>query len=268
MEKLTMLGTGSAMVTKCYNTCFTISINDEYFLVDTGGGNTILTNLEKAQIPINRLHNVFISHEHNDHISGIIWIIRSVATEISKGNYDGNLNIYCHESIEDIIRKICELILQTRFTKYIDNRIFFRQIADNNTFDILDLKITFFNIQSTKVLQFGFKTTLSNGKTLTFLGDEPYRDAIFDYVNNCDYLMHEAFCLYSQRDIFHPYEKHHVTVKEACENAVKLNVKNLLLFHTIDADIEKRKELFTAEGKQYFNGTILVPDDLQVIELK
>lgn len=50
MEKLRMLGTGSAMVTKCYNTCFTISNNEEneYFLVDTGGGNTILSNLEKA----------------------------------------------------------------------------------------------------------------------------------------------------------------------------------------------------------------------------
>ena len=47
MEKLTFMGTGSAMVTKCYNTCFTISNNDEYFLVDAGGGNTILTNLEK-----------------------------------------------------------------------------------------------------------------------------------------------------------------------------------------------------------------------------
>ena len=37
MEKLTFMGTGSAMVTKCYNTCFTISNNDEYFLVDAGG---------------------------------------------------------------------------------------------------------------------------------------------------------------------------------------------------------------------------------------
>ncbi|MCY6483097.1 MBL fold metallo-hydrolase [Clostridium aestuarii] len=267
MEKITMLGTGSAMVTKCYNTCFTISNSDEHFLVDTGGGNTILTNLEKSQIPIKKLHNIFISHEHNDHISGIIWIIRAVASEISKDNYNGNLNIYCHESIEVIIRKICKLILQTRFTKYIDNRIFFRQINDNSTFNILGLKITFFNIQSTKVLQFGFRTTLSNEKTLAFLGDEPYRNAIFKYVNNCDYLMHEAFCLYSEKDIFDPYEKYHVTVKDACEIAKKLNINNLLLFHTIDSNLEKRKERYITEGKKYFHGNILVPDDLEVIEL-
>ena len=44
--KLTILGTGNAMVTKCYNTCFAIEQNDEYFLVDGGGGNQILSQLE------------------------------------------------------------------------------------------------------------------------------------------------------------------------------------------------------------------------------
>ena len=48
--KLTMLGTGNALVTKCYNTCFVFSENNQYFLVDGGGGNTILQQLEKARI--------------------------------------------------------------------------------------------------------------------------------------------------------------------------------------------------------------------------
>ena len=39
MEKLIVLGTGNAMATKCYNTCFAIEDGEEYFLVDAGGGN-------------------------------------------------------------------------------------------------------------------------------------------------------------------------------------------------------------------------------------
>ena len=35
--KITMLGTGHAVVTKCYNTCFTMEENGAYFLVDAGG---------------------------------------------------------------------------------------------------------------------------------------------------------------------------------------------------------------------------------------
>ena len=40
--KITMLGTGHAVVTKYYNTCFTIDDRNEHFLVDGGGGSEIL----------------------------------------------------------------------------------------------------------------------------------------------------------------------------------------------------------------------------------
>ena len=39
--KITMLGTGKAVVTECYNTCFLIQNEDQLLLVDGGGGNTI-----------------------------------------------------------------------------------------------------------------------------------------------------------------------------------------------------------------------------------
>ena len=43
--KLTILGTGNAKVTKCYNTCFTLNEGKEYFMIDGGGGSTILKQL-------------------------------------------------------------------------------------------------------------------------------------------------------------------------------------------------------------------------------
>jgi len=267
MEKIHILGTGSAMVTKCYNTCFTLSKDDEHFLIDTGGGNTILTNLEKLDIPINRIHNMFISHNHNDHILGSVWIIRAVAQGILNNKYTGNLNIYCHETSIDAIKTISAFVLQKKFLNMFDSRIVFNQISDNYTVNIFDRPTTFFDIHSTKDLQYGFKTLLSNGKSMTFLGDEPYREAVKGYCENVDYLFHEAFCLYSQREIFKPYEKHHATAKDACKNAKELNVKNVILYHTEDKHLEKRKELYTNEGKEEFQGTIYVPDDLDIIEL-
>ena len=44
-------------------------------------------------------------------------------------------------------------------------------------------------------------------------------------------------------------------------------MKNLLLYHTEDQNIARRKELYTAEGMQYFHGNLFVPEDLEVIEL-
>ncbi len=262
-----MLGTGSAMVTKCYNTCFTLSKDNEHFLVDAGGGNTILSNLEKSNIKINQIHHMFISHNHNDHILGSIWVIRAIATNILKDNYDGIFNIYCNKKSIEAIRSISHYVLQNKFLKLFDDRIVFNEVENNYEFTILDRKTVFFDIHSTKELQFGFKTYLTNGKCLTFLGDEPYRHTVKDFCENVDYLLHEAFCLYSQRDIFKPYEKHHATVKDACENGEMLNVKNILLYHTEDKDLSNRKNLYIKEGQEEFHGTIYVPDDLDVIDL-
>lgn len=269
MERIRMLGTGSAMVTKCYNTCFTISGNkDEYFLVDAGGGNSILTNIEKCNISINQIHNLFISHNHNDHILGAIWVIRSACHGIlNSKTYKGNLNIYCHAKSIAAINSISSYVLQKKFTDLFGDRIIFHEIKDGYTTTILNREITFFDIHSTKELQHGFTMKLYNKKILTFLGDEPYRDEVKIYCENVDYLLHEAFCSYEDRHIFKPYEKHHATAKDACENASMLNVKNVILYHTEDKDLKNRKEKYTKEGKEVFNGTIYVPDDLDEIIL-
>ncbi len=268
MENITMLGTGSAMVTKCYNTCFTISNADnEHFLVDAGGGNTILSNLEKANISINQIHNMFISHNHNDHILGAIWVIRAVANSMLNSKYNGVFNIYCHQKSIDAIKTISSFVLQKKFLNLFDIKILFHEISNNSSIDILGRRTIFFDINSTKELQHGFTTILENGKKLTFLGDEPYRETVKEYCENSDYLMHEAFCLYSQKDIFKPYEKHHATAKDACMNAAKLNVKNIILYHTEDKNLDKRKDSYIKEGKQVFNGKIFVPDDLDIIPL-
>lgn len=45
-----------------------------------------------------------------------------------------------------------------------------------------------------------------------------------------------------------------------------LNIQNLILFHTEDTH-ENKKELYTEEAKKYFDNNIIVPNDLDEIEL-
>ena len=266
-ETLILLGKGNATVTRCYNTCFAIQIGEEYFLTDTGGGNGILTQLEKAEIPLEAIHEIFISHEHTDHLLGLVWLIRMIATRMKKGQYEGDLQIYCHKELEKTIRTIVELTVQKKFCRMIGERIFFRTVKDGETKKILDYDVTFFDIRSTKAKQFGFTTKLQNGRKFTFLGDEPYQEHEEKYAENADWLLHEAFCLYRDRDLYSPYEKHHATVKEACEQAEALGAKNLILYHTEDKNLAERKKLYTEEGRQYYHGNLLVPEDLERIIL-
>lgn len=54
---LTMLGTGNALVTECYNTCFVLEENGKYFMVDGGGGNfediQAFANITEKRLPGN-----------------------------------------------------------------------------------------------------------------------------------------------------------------------------------------------------------------------
>ena len=68
-------------------------------------------------------------------------------------------------------------------------------------------------------------------------------------------------------DRFVIYEKHHSTVKDVCELAERLGVKNMLLYHTEDRTLAQRKELYLEEGRQYYHGRLWIPDDLEVITL-
>ena len=127
--------------------------------------------------------------------------------------------------------------------------------------------VTFFDIHSTKAKQFGFYTAAKGDKKLVCLGDEPCADCCRDIAEGADWLLCEAFCLAADSDRFKPYEKHHSTVREACELAQQLGAPNLVLWHTEDKHIRDRKQLYTQEGRAYYDGCLYVPDDLDVITL-
>ena len=136
MERLIVLGTGNAQAIHCYNTCYAMQKGEEYFLIDAGGGNGILSQLDKAGIPLESIHNIFVTHAHNDHILGMVWMIRMIATSMNKGTYDGTLTIYCHEELVHTIKTLTKLTVGKKFYKHFDERIVFHVIAHGDTIQI------------------------------------------------------------------------------------------------------------------------------------
>ena len=133
--KLTILGTGNAAVTECYNTCFAIQNKDEYFLIDTGGGNGILTQLEKAGIPIPKIHHIFISHawKYNEGYYKIIEWLNDSAIKYSYRNYsvpehdpfdnDTNLKIALTNQIKPANVVLILSGMYASYSKWIDYEI-------------------------------------------------------------------------------------------------------------------------------------------------
>lgn len=134
-------------------------------------------------------------------------------------------------------------------------------VKDADIAMVLGHEVTFFEIRSTKAKQFGFTMRLDDGK-LTSCGDEPYQPHELRYAEDSKWLLHEAFCLDAQKDEYRPHEKHHSTVKDACEVAQTLGIQNLVLYHTEDSNLSSRSARYRKEGSKYFTGKLFVPDDL------
>lgn len=264
---ITMLGTGNALVTEVYNTCFIIEDEEKLFLVDGGGGSTIMNQIKRAGFDWKNVREIFLTHIHVDHLLGVLWMVRMITQGMQRGQYDGEAVVYGHDKAIDALKETAERLLPAKDTKFIGDRLHLIKVCDGETRNIIGHDVTFFDVGSTKEKQFGFSMDMGNGEKLTCCGDEPYCDAEYEYAKNSKWLLHEAFCLYSQADIFEPYEKHHSTVKDACECAEKLGVKNLLLYHTEDFNIERRRELYIEEGRPYFSGNLYIPEDLERLEL-
>lgn len=267
MERLHVLGTGNAAVTRCYNTCFALETKGEYILCDAGGGNGILKQLKAAGIGLECIHHFILTHAHCDHLLGAVWLIRMIGTAMNNGKYEGNWHIYCHQSVAEGLRMMAKLMLPGKICALFDDRILCHHVEDGTEADMLGHRVQFFDILSTKMLQFGFSMQLSEERLLCCLGDEPYNPACKAPVTQCDWLLSEAFCLYGEQERFKPYEKHHSTVLDAAKLATAYQVPHLVLWHTEDANIENRKQMYIAEARQAYQGDLYVPDDLDVIDL-
>ena len=271
--QITMLGTGSATVSQIYNTCFLLQTPGSLMLVDAGGGNGILAQLKKVNVQISDIHHLFVTHAHTDHVLGGIWVIRMVAQ--CKG-YEGLLHVYGNDKVIKVIKTIIDMILAKKQLAKVAERVVFHQLEDGDCFEVGDMKLECFDIQSTKEKQFGFRAELPSSSSsdesdkplvLACLGDEPYNEQNRRYIVGADWMMCEAFCLYADRDTFKPYEKCHSTALDAGKLAEELGVKNLILYHTEEKTLANRKENYTREAAENFKGRIFVPDDLEVIEL-
>ena len=151
--ELTMLGTGSALVTECYNTCFVLQEDQQYFMVDGGGGSTILHQLKHAGINWKDIKTIFVTHKHIDHITGIIWMLRMICQHMRQGEYEGEATVYAHEELIELLKNLAVKLLQKKDVAFIGKRLHLIPVADDESVSILSKKVTFFDIQSTKAKQ-------------------------------------------------------------------------------------------------------------------
>ena len=180
-------------------------------------------------------------------------MIRMVAQAIQKGEYQGELRIYGHDKVVQVLDWICRMTLPKKIVARLGEEILLCEVKSGEKFQAIGLEVECFDIASTKEKQFGFRTCLPDGQLLVCLGDEPIMHAtrcMWKEPTGC--CVRRSACM-KTGERFKPYEKHHSTALDAGRLAAQLGVKNLLLYHTEDKTLATRKERYTAEAQQEFN---------------
>ena len=167
--KITMLGTGNATVTECYNTCFVLSGEGKHLLVDGGGGNTVLRRLKQAGTDWKDIRDIFVTHKHIDHLLGIIWMARMICQNMSRGTYDGEARIYAHDEVIALIDAMARKLLGAKESAFIGKRLHLITVGDGEEREIIGRKFAFFDILSTKAKQYGFCMDLGGGEPYAYM---------------------------------------------------------------------------------------------------
>ncbi|PIR76376.1 MAG: hypothetical protein COU32_02445 [Candidatus Magasanikbacteria bacterium CG10_big_fil_rev_8_21_14_0_10_42_10] len=255
MNKVTFLGTGHGMPVRSTSTSILIQDDSQHLLCDVAGGHDLLHRFFDGGIDPTEITNVFISHADSDHILGIVPLVRAWGKDS-----DTKRTIFCSQDVKNAIDSLFTHVAKNHFEK-VQNSITFVLLEDRAVHHIGDWQVTFFDIKSSKTPEFGCHIILADTQTVVYCGDEPLQSHYEDLAQNVDVLIHEAFCLDTAKEQFHPHEKHHCTVKEAAENAARMNAKALLLAHMEDRTLETRKKAYTKEVQEVFSGGVFVPVD-------
>jgi len=262
LKKMIFLGTGEAMAYKAFNTsiCFVDECN-ECFLIDAGGGNGIFYHLKKSDIDIKQIKNIFITHNHTDHILGFLWIIRKFASIKDEFVCD----FYLPDAVHKDLMQLCNITISKGQLKKALEHINFHIVNNMDSFCLGDVNITFFDTLYEKTTQYGCK--IQNGEfEIGICGDVPLLKENFKVLENVDILVHEALCDSENSEKHKVYKKGHSTAKDAGKIAREISAKNLFLIHKAD-DYINENSLYI-DAKTEFTGTVIVPEDGYVFDLK
>ena len=96
--KVQILGCGSALPTTKHNpSSQLVDVNGKLFMIDCGEGTQL--QVRKVGARLGKLHSIFISHLHGDHLFGLPGLISTLGLL----GRTADLTIYAHQELEQFL---------------------------------------------------------------------------------------------------------------------------------------------------------------------
>jgi ribonuclease Z len=244
LMRITFLGTSGSLITP-NRTNISILIDDD-LLLDAGEGTT--QRLLQMDYNLSEIKRICITHFHQDHVSGLpglIWTMWQNERTLP-------LEIIGPEGIQDLTISLLELMktpfhaltFELKFTEVIGGSMIDEDISA---------------IESDHQIR-SMAYRVSRKTSVCYSGDTRPNESIENLSGGCDVLIHEASFPNEMEELAHRYG--HSTPGDAGKLAKKSGVKEALVLIHWPEKYFKEKTTLIAQAKEFFDGKIIVPSDL------
>ena len=263
--EIIFLGTGAGLSTMRAHTAIALRCPDgTLLLLDGSSGNSALRNGEIAGIKSYEYDHVLLSHDHQDHLSGLMFVQGNRSREIPDEN---PLSIYGSSLALDGLRKAA-----------VAGKV--PDIRDGAAYNHAGKQVMRWEeIRPGRRLELGPQTVAWNfgvdhipgsigwriescDIAVVFSGDTTYSSGLVDAAQGADLLIHEALTT----DDAHAYAagRLHSTSGDAARVAEQASVKQLIITH-IDNAFHENQDPLLQDAARIYAGPVSAAHDLMQV---
>ena len=226
-----ILGFSGGIPTKdSITSCTVISTDNRNIMIDCGEG--AYRKYIQNGYDLGMLNNIFITHMHPDHISGLVPILfyKNVSNNLSDITITGPGNV----------KTFIDFALKDQGVK-LKYKCIFHDVENKKYLSIEDIKINWLLLEH-KIPSWGYRFEDSSD-SIVFITDSRICSNSIKLANNASVLIHESTFDDSRKSI--AYNKFHCTPEDVISLAKNSLVKRLLLTHfSTDLSMEYLKNIF------------------------
>ncbi|HZW55267.1 MAG TPA: ribonuclease Z [Nitrososphaerales archaeon] len=253
MLGIKFFGTSAAVPSKNRGfSCIGVYNERQLTLLDCGDGS--IHRLIKSDVDVSAINDIFVTHYHSDHVTGLTSIIETMAIQ----KKSSNLNVYGPPGLTDYFSTV-ERITRVAFTKKFQINLV--ELQSGQGISIPGFAVSTFAMDHTvPCLGYRLKEEKGNGRVIAYTGDTQPCECLLPLARNTDLLIHEATFL--QKDVAKARPPKHATPTEAANAALSAGAKKLVLTHVNDDD--ETPEEMISEAKAIWRETIVADDGLEL----
>jgi ribonuclease Z len=250
------LGTGDPLNAERAQTCLAVQLpGEEAILFDASSGTLVLGRLQTAGIPLERIHHLFVSHRHFDHVGGLAPLLISTASLP-----EAHLTVHALSGTMRALRELLALTIPG-VEDWLGERLCWRELAPESPIQAGDVEVVPFSVDHS-VECVGYRIE-QGGSTMVFAADTRPCQGVVEHAKGADLLIHEAYGTGGEAEAAH--FRGHSTAADAGAVAREAGVSRLVLTHIRANRFADPGEL-VAEAGEVFGGPVEAARDLDAFE--